>query len=239
MTPDGQPASCTSRFVTTASQLGFSTPPVGVRIKLVPAQKWSSLYVQPLGECQIGALVDWIEPWTPLRIEFGSRRVLRADFHPIPAEWRTRFGSIDLEMARLLADGSAHVLVKGPRPAIAALSRILALPSAPIEVRQVGSSPADLRLLTKGQDEALRAAMAAGYYRIPRPLNLHDLAKQLGISSASLSERLRRAEGRVIARYLNEGGKSPWDDATLYDAHPLQGQAIPAGERTGDKREER
>lgn len=227
--------SCTSRFVTSADQLGFSPPPIGLRLKLVRSSVAWSLYLQPLEPAPVGQLVDWLEAWTPLRIEFGSRRILRADFDPLPEAWRSRYASIDLDMARLMPDGSAQALVKGPRAAIAAFSRVIALPAVPVEVRRVGDSPSDERLLTKAQDEALRVAVAAGYYKIPRPLNLHDLAARLGISSASLSERLRRAEGRVIARYVNEGGKTPWDEMTLYDPYPEA--AVPA--RDGPQKETR
>ena len=82
---------------------------------------------------------------------------------------------------------------------------------------RAASASSSARLLTDPQDQALRAAVHNGYYRIPRPLNLQQLAKHLHISSASLSERLRRAEGRVLTRYVHQGGVTPWDQHTIFD----------------------
>lgn len=215
------------RFSGTAAQLGFSPPLIAVRIKLVRSQRHWSLFVQPIDPSPVGLLADWLAPWSPLRIEFGSSRVLRADFDPLPAAWETRFKSIDLDVLQLFPNGDAVASVSGPRAALAALSRQVSIPGEPLDVQQLRDERVDARLLTKAQDEALRAAVHAGYYRVPRPLNLHDLAGRLSISSSSLSERLRRAEGRVITRYVNEGARSPWDDRTLFDAHTL-------GAPTGD-----
>lgn len=207
------------RFRGSADQLGFSPPPVAVRVKLVRSRLHWSLFVQPTDPTTVGGLADWLAPWSPLRIEFGSRRVLRADFDPLPAAWETRFKAIDLDMLHLLPNGDAVATVSGPRGALAALSHRVSVPGRPMDVEQLRDERADARLLTKAQDEALREAVHAGYYRIPRPLNLHELAGRLSISSSSLSERLRRAEGRVITRFVNEGARSPWDDRTLFDAH--------------------
>ena len=60
-------------------------------------------------------------------------------------------------------------------------------------------------LLTPLQEDALRSAVDTGYYRIPRPLNLHQLAAKSDVTAASFSERLRRAEGRVITQYVAMG----------------------------------
>lgn len=226
------------RFQATAAQLGFSPPPVALRLKLLAGSPHWTLFIQPLGSAPLGALITWLEPWSPLRVEFGSRRVLRADFDPLPAAWGARYRSLDLEMLRLLPSGEGIATVSGPRAAIASLGRILSEPgSAPLDVHHLGDVPSDVRLLTKAQDEALRTAVDAGYYKIPRPINLHQLADRLGISCASLSERLRRAEGRVIMRYVTEGGRSPWDERTLYDAHP---SAPPlAADKSDDEEEQK
>ena len=71
-------------------------------------------------------------------------------------------------------------------------------------------------------DGLLRIAVSAGYYRIPRLLNLKQLAARLNVTSASISERLRRAEGRVVVQYVTRGGRSPWDEQTLFDATDVE-----------------
>jgi hypothetical protein len=52
--------------------------------------------------------------------------------------------------------------------------------------------------LTDRQDEALRIAYELGYFEIPRGAALDDVADELGISAASASERLRRAQTRLL-----------------------------------------
>ncbi|WP_424009164.1 helix-turn-helix domain-containing protein [Haloferax denitrificans] len=53
--------------------------------------------------------------------------------------------------------------------------------------------------LTDRQDEALRTAYELGYFDIPRGATLREVADELGITASSASERLRRAQTRLIA----------------------------------------
>jgi predicted DNA binding protein len=55
--------------------------------------------------------------------------------------------------------------------------------------------------LTRRQLDALRAAIQAGYYATPRRTTIEALAKEIGISQATLSEHLRKAEGRLLNRF--------------------------------------
>lgn len=234
MQRDGKPAPLTTgHFRASASQLGFSPPPVPVRVKLVPGKTWT-LFIQSEPDLANSALVEWLSAWRPLRIEFGSRGVMRADFDPLPPAWKERFGALDLDMARLSPDGEGDVTVRGQRAAILAFSRLLARPGAPAKVIHLADDPPEVRLLTQAQDQALRAAVGAGYYLVPRPINLHQLAARLHVSSSSLSERLRRAEGRVITRFVDQGARSPWDERTLYDAYAARSAEDIAVEGTAD-----
>lgn len=214
------PTRARARVRATASQLGFLPPPVTVRLKLLEGSRYWSLFLQPQEETSIAPVVGWLEPWSPLRIEFGSRKVIRADFDPLPEAWLTRFGGLDVEMLVLYPNGAALASLAGPHAALAGFGRMFA-GAARLDVQEVRGMPRDTPLLTSAQDEALRAAVDAGYYRIPRPINLHKLAARMGISPASLSERLRRAEGRIILRYATEGATTPWDARTIFDAHDL------------------
>lgn len=207
-----------TRLRATAVQLGFLPPPVVLRLKLLQGPHYWSLFLQPEAGVRLASIVEWLEPWSPLRIEFGSRRVLRADFDPLPAEWLARFRSLEVEMLVLYPTGVADATVAGSHAALAAFGRTLSTATG-IHVSHVGGSPRDTPLLTDAQDEALRAAIAAGYYLIPRPITLRELAKQLRIAPASLSERLRRAEGRVLMRFAQDGATSPWDARTIFEAH--------------------
>lgn len=215
----GGRAVASARLRTNVASLGFTPPPVTLRLRLLegPACWW--LFIQAEGGSRLAPLVEWIEPWCPLRIEFGSRGMLRADFDPIPDDWLQRYGAVEIEALVLHPDGAATARIMGTHAALASFGRTLAM-LAKVDVREVREAARDTPLLTRAQDEALRAAVDAGYYRIPRPLNLHELAMKLHISPASLSERLRRAEGRVISHYTKEGAMTPWDARTLFDREP-------------------
>lgn len=57
--------------------------------------------------------------------------------------------------------------------------------------------------LTESQRAAISTAYEMGYFDIPRRASLEDVAGELDISAASLSERLRRAHGRLVESYLS------------------------------------
>jgi len=214
------PARVVGRFVGRAEKLGFAVPPASLRLKVLKTPTHWTVFLQSTLDVPAAKIVDWLPPEGLLRIEFGSRRVLRADFQHLPEAWARTFQGVALEFARLDPNGGASVTVTGRRSALASFARRLYGPSAPLELVHLQTAQPPLSLLTLPQDGALRAAVAAGYYRIPRALNLDELATRLGVSSASLSERLRRAEGRIITRYVDAGGASPWDEETLFDHEP-------------------
>ncbi|ABM80079.1 helix-turn-helix domain-containing protein [Hyperthermus butylicus] len=58
--------------------------------------------------------------------------------------------------------------------------------------------------LTAKQEAALVLAYLYGYYSYPRRISVKGLASKLGISSSALAELLRRAELKIITRYILE-----------------------------------
>jgi hypothetical protein len=52
--------------------------------------------------------------------------------------------------------------------------------------------------LTDNQQEARRTAYELGYFDIPRQASLEAVAAELDISASSVSERLRRAQTRLV-----------------------------------------
>lgn len=214
------PAKIMGRFVGRAEEFGFAVPPASLRLKLLKAPSNWTAFIQTATEVPVAKLVEWLPTAGLLRIEFGSRRVVRADFQPLPEAWAKTYHGVGLDLARVEPTGEASATVTGTRQALAAFARRLYGPTAPLELVHLHTVEPHASFLTLPQDDALRAAVEAGYYRIPRALNLNELAKKLGITSASLSERLRRAEGRIITRYVDAGSASPWDEQTLFDEEP-------------------
>ncbi len=71
------------------------------------------------------------------------------------------------------------------------------------ETERAGTSPADLRTtvesdLTDKQRSVLRAAYHAGYFEWPRGSTAEELADTLGISSPTLHNHLRKAQGKLF-----------------------------------------
>ncbi len=81
-----------------------------------------------------------------------------------------------------------------------------ALPSeVEVEVLRTGTFHRVARpAVTERQREALRAAFEAGYYDLPRSAGLEVVAEALDCSTSAASDRLRRAERRLVAGALGE-----------------------------------
>lgn len=65
------------------------------------------------------------------------------------------------------------------------------------------------REMTDAQQEVLVTAHEMGYFDTPRTATMADVADKLGVSSASLSERLRRAQNHLVAEFRRTSGIKP------------------------------
>jgi predicted DNA binding protein len=70
-------------------------------------------------------------------------------------------------------------------------------------------SDAAAALLTPLQAEMLARAWVLGYYAVPRRITLTRMAQQTGRSAPALGKILRRAEGRLVVRWLSAEGSVP------------------------------
>ena len=60
--------------------------------------------------------------------------------------------------------------------------------------------------LTEKQRSSLRAAFLSGYFDWPRGSTAEELADSLGVSSPTFHNHLRRAQRKILATYLEDGG---------------------------------
>ena len=205
------------RFAASSDIIGLPPPPARLKLKVASAPEFGAhLFIERDGALPCGAVVDWLLPIDPIRIVFSARGALRADLQGLPPAWEEMFRGLAVDAITVDPSGSASISVRGRRRVVAAFAQRLCSGNARFRMHSVTDAPPQTRLLTDAQDEALRAAVRTGYYLIPRPLSLRQLARHLDISSASLSERLRRAEARVLSRYVNEGNASPGDDRARF-----------------------
>lgn len=182
--------------------LGLERPASAVEMRLLSAGRTWSAYLRSM-PADRDETAAWIARYAPMRLENQSGRVLRADFAQLPAAWGPLVETIRLQQITLRPEGPAKVVVRGRREDVQTFVNRVKDTGSPC-VRHVAPSAPARGLLTEPQLEALRTADEIGYYRIPRPVNLRMVAKRLGSSAASLSERLRRAEAKVIRHYLEE-----------------------------------
>ncbi|MEW5937745.1 MAG: helix-turn-helix domain-containing protein [Candidatus Thermoplasmatota archaeon] len=57
-------------------------------------------------------------------------------------------------------------------------------------------------LLTEKQEQMVRTAYKRGYYDFPKRIGIKELAEIFGVSTATLSEILRRGQRKIIERYF-------------------------------------
>ncbi len=67
------------------------------------------------------------------------------------------------------------------------------------------TSVADVETLTTHQRSIVQMALEEGYFDYPRRISLRQLAKKAGVSSATVSEVLRRAEKKILSTYSMPG----------------------------------
>lgn len=195
-----------ARFTVPIAALGFAPPPAALRLRLLRAKNGScSLYVSPVVPMAPGDIFDWLLGLGVRRLELGRQGIVRADLAAAPPRLDALLPEGAASLVLLQPDADAIVSIVGSRAAAQEFAKRLRDAGLLLEMSRIERAPRASHLMTAPQDAALRLAVAEGYYRIPRTANLHDLANQMGISAASLSERLRRAEERVIMGYVEEG----------------------------------
>ncbi|MFD1647545.1 helix-turn-helix domain-containing protein [Haloarchaeobius litoreus] len=125
-----------------------------------------------------------------------------------PAESRalwenfTRDGLLTVPPVEWREDGSSTFTIVGTEADVQA-----AVDGVPetvgIEVDRVGGdrvTPADAReALSPRQREAVEAALAVGYYEVPREATAADVAAAMGCTASTAGEHLQRAESAVLA----------------------------------------
>jgi DNA-binding NarL/FixJ family response regulator len=106
-----------------------------------------------------------------------------------------------------LSEGGLRASVVGERETFAAA--VEAIPGG-VTVELASIRPYDpgtgrpAAALTARQQEILDAALAAGYYEVPRRATYDDIAAELDIAPATVGEHLRKIESRVLTQVAGE-----------------------------------
>ncbi len=197
--------------------LGIPRPPMPVRLALIArATGWRGLAWTL--DRRDGHLRRWVTQQPGARILHSERApddplvLSLGDAHPARAWLVEGHGWIQITVG---PEGPATLIASGTTEHLEALRDNL-VGQAQVRGQDVPDGwtwrPTRYGLLTARQNEAVRWAVAAGYYSVPRRIRLKDLADQMGTSIGALSTLLRRAEARLLEAYL--------------DAEPLLGDLL-------------
>ncbi|WP_396613353.1 helix-turn-helix domain-containing protein (plasmid) [Haloferax sp. S1W] len=116
---------------------------------------------------------------------------------------------IPLELPITIRDGEVTVEITAPREKLSDLGEKLELFGIPFDLVSIRQSIDTESLLTDDQRELLETAAKRGYYDTPRTCTLTELAEAVGLAKSTTSEKLHRAEGKVMKEFLTS------DDANL------------------------
>jgi predicted DNA binding protein len=73
-----------------------------------------------------------------------------------------------------------------------------------VTVRKVGKFERQIDVLTENQERIFWLALKSGFFDYPRQIGMAELAKKLGISTATLSEIMRRGQRRLLEHYFKQ-----------------------------------
>ncbi len=59
--------------------------------------------------------------------------------------------------------------------------------------------------LTERQERIIQQALALGYYDFPKKIGIRELAEKFDVSTATISETLRRGQKKILSDYFEEG----------------------------------
>jgi predicted DNA binding protein len=111
---------------------------------------------------------------------------------------------IPIEPPVVVQNGIARVEIRASNDRLSELGEQLERFGHSFTVEAIYEDAAPKQLLSERQRDLLLAAVERGYYETPRACSLTELADSIGIAKSTCSEILRRAERRVVHRFVDE-----------------------------------
>ena len=120
--------------------------------------------------------------------------------HPVPSLNARTNGTYAVAGSKLDEDGLTYI-IQGSSLKLRLLSGVLRLMAKPdrISARTLKLTPQDLdSVLTEKQLKLAKFAYDRGYYDLPKRIKITELAEQLGLARATISEHLTKIEGILM-----------------------------------------
>lgn len=105
-----------------------------------------------------------------------------------------------------VSDRGIVMSIRGPPDPVRAVIRGFETAGVTPTLRKIGAYRGDSSIrdsLTKRQREVIEIAYDLGFYEVPRTASTADIAAQLDIDSATISEHLQRAERNLLRQELD------------------------------------
>lgn len=193
--------------------LEFQPPPVVVTLRLLERPDgWSLVLLSE--EEDPSRLQTWLERHEDLA-RAGDTAVrgstLSLPLDRLPPALSPLTDRVHLENLVVEPDGMAHLALRGSRDHLREIVEEAFPGDSKAHIRSVTSAEEGTAgdVLTSRQLEVLMRASTRGYYDVPRQISLRDLAAELQMSPAALSELLRRTEARLVERFLDALATAP------------------------------
>jgi predicted DNA binding protein len=73
-----------------------------------------------------------------------------------------------------------------------------------VSVRKIGKFEQNIGVLTENQERIFWLALKSGFFDYPRKIDMAELSKKIGVSTATLSEVVRRGTRRLLEHYFKQ-----------------------------------
>ena len=190
--------------------------------KQYPDAEFTVLAAMPAGETGVGLVeitADDIEPIvttidgydsvvsvTVLEAQADRALVQFETTEPLLIRSLSEAG-VPLELPITIVDGEVTLELTASREKLSELGTLLDQFGIPFELLSITRSIDTQSLLTEAQYDLLGTAIERGYYDTPRTCTLTELADAVGLAKSTTSEKLHRAEEKVVKEFLSSGDR--------------------------------
>lgn len=190
--------------------------------KQYPDAEFTVLAAMPAGETGVGLVeitADDIEPIvttidgydsvvsvTVLEAQADRALVQFETTEPLLIRSLSEAG-VPLELPITIVDGEVTLELTASREKLSELGTLLDQFGIPFELLSITRSIDTQSLLTEAQYDLLETAIERGYYDTPRTCTLTELADAVGLAKSTTSEKLHRAEEKVVKEFVSSGDR--------------------------------
>ncbi len=195
-----------ARLELPCQRLGIGPPPATVHLRFLPHRDGWLVYLWNRDGIH-EALLGWLGKHMnvePTGQTTSRPRLSTCIVDELPEAWRPLVEELGVDLMVLEPGGEVRLNLRGPRAAIGRFISDLGMDGDKGALRSLQPATSTEEMLTQRQRDALLHAVTAGYFDVPRRVQLKHLADEMDMSEGALSELLRRAEGRVLRRLFEE-----------------------------------